>query len=86
MSVGYTRSMKVAISLPDDVFAEGEAMARRLKTTRSQVYARALREFVERHNPATLTCMIDEALLAAGDEDDAFAKEAGRRIIAQTEW
>jgi metal-responsive CopG/Arc/MetJ family transcriptional regulator len=78
--------MKVAISLPDDVFEEGEALARRLKTTRSQVYARALQEFAERHNPDSLTEAYDRALAEAGDEDSAFAKEAGRRIFAQSEW
>jgi metal-responsive CopG/Arc/MetJ family transcriptional regulator len=78
--------MKVAISLPDDVFEEGEALSRQLKTSRSQLYARALREFASRHNPDALTAAIDEALIAAGDEDADFAKEAGRRIIAQTDW
>jgi predicted transcriptional regulator len=78
--------MKIAISVPDDVFAEGEALARQLKTSRSKVYARALSEFASRHNPETLTSAIDKALINAGDEDSAFAKEAGRRILAQTEW
>ncbi len=78
--------MKVAISLPDDLFEEGEALSRILKTSRSQLYARALREFVSRHHDDALTRAIDDALEAAGDEDAAFAKEAGRRIFAQTEW
>ena len=78
--------MKVAISLPDDVFEEGEALSRRLKTSRSQLYARALCEFTARHSPGALTSAIDEALMVAGDEDADFAKEAGRRIMAQTDW
>lgn len=78
--------MKVAISVPDDIFAEGEALARRLKTSRSRLYARALSEFASRHNPETLTEAYDKALDAAGDDDSAFAKEAARRNFAKTEW
>jgi metal-responsive CopG/Arc/MetJ family transcriptional regulator len=78
--------MKVAISLPDDVFEEGEALSRQLKTSRSRLYARALREFAARHNPDALTEAYDAALAAAGDEDSAFAKEASRRILAKSEW
>ena len=86
LSVGHTFGMKVAISLPDDVFEEGEALSRQLKTSRSQLYARALREFAARHNPDALTAAYDAALAAAGDDDSAFAKEASRIILAKSEW
>jgi metal-responsive CopG/Arc/MetJ family transcriptional regulator len=36
--------MKTAISIPDDVFAAAERLARRLKKSRSELYSRALRE------------------------------------------
>lgn len=78
--------MKVAVSIPDDIFEEGEALARSLKSSRSKIYSRALQEFASRHNPDTLTREIDVALLAAGDDDSSFAKEAARRIFVQTEW
>ncbi len=84
--LSMTKSMKVAISLPDDIFEEGEALSRQLKTSRSQLYARALREFASRHSPDALTEAYDAALAAAGDEDSAFAKEASRRIFAKSEW
>ena len=47
---GYTPGMKTAISIPDDVFNEAEALARRTKKSRSEVYARAVREYVARHS------------------------------------
>ncbi|MBS0612600.1 MAG: ribbon-helix-helix protein, CopG family [Proteobacteria bacterium] len=34
--------MNVAASIPDDVFAEVEALARRLKKSRSEIYSLAL--------------------------------------------
>ena len=43
--------MKTAVSIPDDVFEEAERLATELKTSRSQLYSRALQEFVARHAP-----------------------------------
>jgi metal-responsive CopG/Arc/MetJ family transcriptional regulator len=82
----HTYGMKVAISLPDDVFAEGEALARALNTTRSQLYARALREFASRHNPDGLTEAVNAALAEAGEERSDFSRAAARRAFAATEW
>jgi metal-responsive CopG/Arc/MetJ family transcriptional regulator len=78
--------MKVGVSIPDDIFQEGEVLARNLKLSRSRIYSRALLEFVTRNNPDTLTSAINNALLAADDEDADFAKEASRRNFSQTEW
>ena len=39
-------SMKTAISVPDDVFALADALARRLKISRSELYATAVAEYV----------------------------------------
>lgn len=78
--------MKVAVSLPDDVFAEGEALARRLSVSRSKLYARAIEEFAERHDEDAITTAINAALDAAGGDDSEFAKEAARRNLARSEW
>lgn len=78
--------MKVAISLPDDVFAAGEDLARKLKTSRSRLYARALSEFAARHDHDSLTAAMDAALADAGADDDRFRRAAARRAFARTEW
>lgn len=78
--------MKVAISVPDDVFAEGEALSRALKTSRSQLYARALREFAERHNPNGVTAAINAALDAAGTVETGLSRAAARRAFEATDW
>jgi len=43
--------MKTAVSVPDEVFDEAEHLAKRLKISRSELYAKALAEFVSRHAP-----------------------------------
>jgi len=45
----HTNWMKVAVSVPDHVFEEAELVAKRLRVSRSRVYAQALDEFVKKH-------------------------------------
>ena len=47
--------MKTTISLPDDVFKQAEHLAKRLRLSRSQLYAKAVAEFVSRHSPDDVT-------------------------------
>ena len=47
--------MKVAVSIPEPVFAAAEHEARRLCVSRSELYARALRSFVEQRQDDAIT-------------------------------
>jgi predicted transcriptional regulator len=78
--------MKTAISIPDDVFAEADRLARKLNQSRSQLYSRAVREYVARHSADDVTQALDE-LYAAQDATDArFATAAGKRTLEHVEW
>jgi metal-responsive CopG/Arc/MetJ family transcriptional regulator len=78
--------MKTAISIPDDLFAEADALAKQQRRSRSGLYARALREYLERHSPDNITAAInaycDEESTAL---DPAFA-EASLRMLRRLEW
>ncbi|HEY2678667.1 MAG TPA: hypothetical protein VGI65_16970 [Steroidobacteraceae bacterium] len=78
--------MKVAVSIPDDVFAEAEALAKRLKSSRSEVYSRALGEFIGHHAPDRVTDLMNDVVGEIGPEPDAFVLAAGRRILKKIEW
>jgi len=52
--------MKTAISIPNEIFAQGERLARRLHTSRSQLYARALADFVVQHEDDKITSSMNE--------------------------
>jgi predicted transcriptional regulator len=82
---GYTRGMKTAISIPNEVFDQAEALARSTHQSRSQLYSRAVREYVARHSTDSVTAALD-AVLAHEDPDSGFAVEASRRILEGTEW
>jgi predicted transcriptional regulator len=78
--------MKVAVSVPDDVFEEAEQLARRTKRSRSEVYSRALAEYVARHAPDRVTEAMDRALAEIGDSGDQFSRAVSRRVLKRSDW
>ena len=78
--------MKTAISIPDDVFEDAEQLARRMKTSRSRLYARAVAEFVARHDDDHITSTMNQVVDEIGEPADAFACEAARRSLERVEW
>jgi len=83
---GYTLGMKIAVSVPNEVFERAERLAKRLKVSRSELYSRALREYLARHSPdevkQTLDALCDE--LDTGADD--FVREASRRVLEASDW
>ncbi|MBM4434427.1 MAG: hypothetical protein FJ028_04855 [Chloroflexi bacterium] len=77
--------MKTAISVPDDVFAEAERLAKRLRKPRSKLYSDAIAEYVSRHDPDLVTAKLNEVWgrATAGDE---FVGTAARRVLERTDW
>ena len=59
---GYTRFMKTAISVPDDLFEQVEKRVRELGISRSEFYSSAARLYVEKLEGESLTAEIDAAL------------------------
>ena len=78
--------MKVAISIPDDVFAKAERLAASLRTSRSGLYARALAEFIKRSDPESITEMMNRVVEDVDETVDPFVREAGRRVLKNVEW
>lgn len=58
--------MKTAISIPDDLFSAAEATAKRMGIARSQLFAKAVEEFISNHERGEITSQINEVL---GDQD-----------------
>ena len=77
---GYTPIVKTAISIPDDLFREVEACSRRLKVSRSRLFATAAREYLARHGTAgDATAAWNRAITEAGQPGDDPAAEALRK-------
>lgn len=83
---GYTKGMKTAVSLPDEVFENAERLASRLKVSRSELYARALQDFVRRHAPDAVTEAYDQICSELDSHSDPFARRASRATFKRGEW
>jgi len=78
--------MKTSISLPDRLFLAAERQARRVKKSRSHLYAEAIAEYLARHAPDEVTEAMNRAVDQLSEPTDPFVTTAGRRILAHTEW
>jgi metal-responsive CopG/Arc/MetJ family transcriptional regulator len=50
ITLGYTSSMKTAISIPDELFLSADKAAKKLGLTRSAFIQRALEEYLDNQN------------------------------------
>jgi predicted transcriptional regulator len=83
----YTLGMKTAVSVPDDVFAGAERLARRTKRSRSDIYSAAVREYIARHSGDAVTEAMNSALdEIGGTGGDPFVSLAARKTLEHVEW
>jgi metal-responsive CopG/Arc/MetJ family transcriptional regulator len=78
--------MKTTVSIPDPIFREAEKLARRLKKSRSQLYAEAMSAYLRRHDADAVTESLNRVCADVGDRIDPFVAAAGRRLLSRIEW
>jgi predicted transcriptional regulator len=78
--------MKTAVSIPDELFRQADALAGHLGKSRSELYREALADYVARRDPAAVTSALNElADELAADRTD-FAERAAHQALASAEW
>ena len=78
--------MKTAISLPDELFESADELAERLGVSRSQLYARAVEEFLARHRGGDITARLNAVLAETDERLDPALGRAQARSIDSGEW
>ncbi len=78
--------MKTAISVPDDLFRTAEAAARRLRVSRSKLYATALAEFLERREANAVTERLNEVYARRPAKLDSVLNRAQLSSIQKESW
>jgi predicted transcriptional regulator len=78
--------MKVAVSIPDDIFAEADRVAEATGKTRSALYSKALAEFLAKRQSDAITAAYNAVHDNGGDDCLDFVLEASRRTLARSEW
>ncbi len=78
--------MKTAISIPDSVFAAAETVAANLSILRSQLYTRAIQEFLDSHNSQNLTERLDRVYAENDSALDPVLAEMQRKSLRGRSW
>jgi predicted transcriptional regulator len=78
--------MKIAVSIPDDVYQRAERLAEQSNRTRSRLYSDALGEYLARHGSDEVTDAMNQALAGMDQSPDTFVAVAARAVLAKTEW
>lgn len=77
--------MKTTISLPDDLFARADALAGRLRVSRSELYANAVAEYVAKHRDEDVTARLNAVYADLPSGLDPRLRRAQARSVAD-EW
>jgi len=78
--------MKTAISLPDALHRSADRLAKRLGVSRSELYARALAEFLVKHQSDQVTQRLNAVYAAEDSRLDAALTKAQLEALPRESW
>ena len=78
--------MKTAVSMPDDLFQLAEATARRLRVSRSELYAKAIAEFLKKQDANTITERLNDLYSRQPAKVDAGLNRAQLKHLKENAW
>lgn len=78
--------MKTAISIPDSVFAHAEALARRLRVSRSRLYATAIEAYLRLHADSDVTRRLDAVYAREAQGVDPVLDAMQRGSLPDEGW
>lgn len=82
----HTTTMKTAISIPDELFESGERLAWRLGMSRSELYATALRKYVQEHRSEGITERLDAIYGTETSSLDSATARLQARSLPEDAW
>lgn len=78
--------MKTAISIPDEVFEAADRAAKKLGVSRSELYATAVHEFIERHQVEDVTERLNEVYSSTKSDLDDHLSMMQSQLLAKESW
>ena len=78
--------MKTAISLPDSIFEEAEALAQQLGMSRNELYTEALKSYLMRHNRARTLSRLNEVYSEESSELDPEVTTMQFMSLPREDW
>ena len=78
--------MKVAVSIPEELFDSAESLGKRLGVSRSRLYATALAEFLAKHKGRKTTERLNRVYAQAESGLDTRLRRLQARTIGDESW
>jgi metal-responsive CopG/Arc/MetJ family transcriptional regulator len=78
--------MKTAISLPDSIFEEAEALARELGVSRSELYTKALKAYLRKYNRNQMLNQLNKVYSEESSELDPVLAKLQFMSLPSEDW
>lgn len=78
--------MKVAVSIPDELFDSGETLGKKLGVSRSRLYATALAEFLAKHRGRKTTERLNAVYASEDSRLDPRLRRLQGRSLGEPSW
>ena len=82
----YTHGVKTAVSLPDDLLRVAEATARRLRVSRSELYAKAIAEYLKLQQGNAITERLNDVYSRRPAKLDSGLHRAQLKSLEKDAW
>jgi antitoxin MazE6 len=78
--------MKIAVSIPDELFQRADEYATKSGKSRSELYREALTDYLARREPQSVTAALDALADELSQDRAGFIDEAARQTLERSEW
>jgi len=78
--------MKTAISVPNDVFELSERLAKKLKVSRSKIFAMGVKKLGEEYDSEDIVARINAVCEKVDTSVDPVVRKYQSRILQKEEW
>jgi len=78
--------MKLALSIPDELFDSAETLSKRLGVSRSRLYATALADFVAKHQAQKVTERLNSVYASQDSRVDRATRRLQARSLSKNPW
>jgi metal-responsive CopG/Arc/MetJ family transcriptional regulator len=78
--------MKVALSIPDELFESADTLAKRLGVSRSRLYATALADFLAKHRGRKVTDRLNTVYGTEESRLEPRVRRLQRRSLERDAW
>ena len=82
----YYYGMKVALSIPNELFDSAETLSKKLGVSRSRLYATALAEFLAKHRGRKTTERLNAVYASEDSRLDSRLRRLQARSLGDTSW